>query len=202
MSRLVFLLSCLAALLPGMARAEAVPYRISPHAEGRFELIVEKTRLMAGKQHLFLFPEYTGTLKFDEASPQASSIELRIKTSSVQCKDDWVSDKDLAKIEAEARGKMMQADRHQELVFRSRSIRQQDDGTFEVAGDLTIRGAAKPAVVRVEMHRAGDGELRFSGESSINMTDWGLKPPSAALGTVGTNELMQLRFEVLASRER
>jgi polyisoprenoid-binding protein YceI len=198
-----FLMAGIACLLlaRGNASAEVVPYTVEPHADGRFELIVEKTRLMSGKQHLFLFPEYSGQLRFDAEAPENSSIELRIKTASVVCKDDWVSEKDLVKIEDEARDKMMQADKHPELVFRSKSIRALADGEYEASGDLSIRGAAKPVTVRVTMQPSGDSSLRFEGESTINMRDWGLKPPSAALGTVGTDEMMQVRFRLLARRD-
>ena len=63
-----------------------------------------------------------------------------------------------------------------------------------------IRSMPKPVSVKVTMAPAGDGSIRFAGESSIDMTAWGLKPPKALLGAIGTKKEMLLRFEVEAKR--
>lgn len=173
--------------------AQTARYTASPAENHRLELTVEKTGLMSGKKHLFVFPEYTAELDYDAANPAASRIALRIATASMQCKDDWVSAKDLKKIEAEARDKLLEAAKHPQLLFRSTSIQPQAAGRYLVQGTLAIRGVAKPVTVSVNM-QPSPGGLRFDGEATVDMTAWGLKPPSAALGAVGTNKQMQFRF--------
>lgn len=181
--------------------AQTAPYKVTPGEDSRFELTVEKTGLMSGKKHLFQFPDFQGQLEFDAETPARSSILLHITTASVECKDDWVSAKDLKKIEAEARDKMLDAANHKEMVFRSTSMTKQSDGSYEVEGTLQIRNIEKPVSVAVTVMTAPGGALRFTGESVLDMTEWGLKPPSAALGTVGTNKLMRVYFE-LSARQR
>lgn len=204
----VALLAMLAMLTP-LALSQRVPYAVTPASDARMELIVEKTGLMSGKKHLFQFPEYTADLQFDSAKPENSTIVLRLDAARIECKDDWVSEKDLKKIEVEARDKMLQAAKHKEIVFRSTAIRSQAGGKYLVEGLLSIRGMEKPARVEVTMQPATSGQpgaqsasdiLVFSGEASVDMTDWGLKPPSAVLGAVGTNKVMQLRFHLRARR--
>lgn len=181
-------------------RAQGVAYRVTPDASSKFELLVKKTGLMSGKVHVFAFPQIRGELQYDEAAPEKSKIALRIDAASIQCKDDWVSEKDRAKVLEEARGNMLQVSRHKELAFISKAIRRQPDGSFAVDGELSIRGVPKPATVRVRLQPGGQGKLRFTGESLIDMTAWGLKPPRAALGAIGTDRLMTVRFAMDASR--
>jgi polyisoprenoid-binding protein YceI len=139
-------------------------------------------------------------LQYDEAAPEKSRITLRIDAASIQCKDDWLSEKDRAKVLEEARGNMLEVSRHKELVFVSKSIRKQPDGSFAVGGELSIRGIPKPSTVQVRLQPGEQGKLRFTGESVIDMTAWGLKPPRAALGAIGTDKLMTVRFALAASR--
>ncbi|MCW5963660.1 MAG: YceI family protein [Bryobacterales bacterium] len=201
----VALLAILAMQSP-LAIAQRVAYAVASAPDARVELIVEKTGLMSGKKHLFLFPEFTADLQFDAQKPENSTIGLRLDAARIECKDDWVSEKDLKKIEAEARDKMLQVAKHKEIVFRSTAIRAQGGGKYLVEGMLTIRGMEKPARVEVTMQPGATGQaeaggaLAFSGEASVDMTDWGLKPPSAVLGAVGTNKVMQLRFQLTARR--
>lgn len=181
-------------------RAQGTAYRVTPDASSKFELLVKKTGLMSGKVHVFAFPQVAGELQYNEAAPEQSKITLRIDAASIQCKDDWVSESDRAKVLEEARGNLLQVSRHKELVFASKSIRKQPDGSFAVDGDLSIRGVPKPATVRVRLQPGADGKLRFTGESVIDMTEWGLKPPRAALGAIGTDKQMTVRFAMAAAR--
>ncbi|MCU0227428.1 MAG: YceI family protein [Bryobacterales bacterium] len=186
-------------LLPGCLSAQTQRYTASAAGGGSLDLTVHKTGLMSGKKHLFVFPEYAAELDYDVANPAASRIVLRISAARIQCKDDWVNDKDLKKIEAEARDKLLEAGKHPELLFRSTRIQPQPAGRYLVEGTLAIRGVARPVTVTVNM-QPGPAMLSFDGEATVDMTAWGLKPPSAGLGTVGTNKLMQFRFRFDARR--
>jgi polyisoprenoid-binding protein YceI len=199
MQRRIVLALCVLLIGFGL-RAQGAAYRITPDASSKFELLVKKTGLMSGKVHVFAFPQVSGELQFNEAAPEQSKITLRIDAAGIQCKDDWVSEKDRAKVLEEATGNMLQVIRHKELVFVSKSIRRQSDGGFAVDGDLSIRGVPKPATVQVRLQPGGQGKLRFTGESVIDMTAWGLKPPRAALGAIGTDKLMTVRFAMDATR--
>lgn len=181
------------------ARAEPLRYVVKPSAGDRLELIVEKTGLMSGKKHVFVFPEYEAELQYDAASPASAAITLKLQAARITCEDDWVNAKDLKKIEAEARDKMLDARAHPVISFRSTGIRARGGTDYVAEGMLRIRHVEKPVLVNVSLQPAGEG-LAFRGEAVVDMTAWGLKPPSAALGTVGTNKLMQFRFRFTARR--
>ncbi|MBK5292524.1 MAG: YceI family protein [Acidobacteriia bacterium] len=109
-------------------------------------------------------------------------------------------------------------------------MQRQPDGSFQVRGNLTIRNtfkghaqngaaarignsrvseqfggadgalcATKPVLLRVRMTDSSR-TLPLQGSSVVRMRDFGLKPPSALLGALGTRDEMDVRFGVVAAR--
>ena len=168
-------------------------YTVTPSQGSRVELLVTKTGLLRGKQHLFVFDQYEGTLAYDAQNPEASRVTFTVAAKSAVCKDTWLSAKDLPKVQEFALKDMLDAEHNPNVTFTSTAIRAAGD-KFDVQGLLTIRGIAKPAVVSVTLMPRPDGSLGFEGKAEIRLTDYGLKPPSAALGTIGTRNEMALSF--------
>lgn len=193
--RLILLLS----LATGL-RAEVVEYRIQPAPGDRFALEVYKTGLLSGKKHLFLFERYTGNLLYDPDSPRNSRVEVRIEGVSAVCQDTWVKPKDLKKILDTALHEMMDVEKHPELSFSSTGVLPKGEDQSDVQGLLTIRGIAKPASVSVTTKRLKDDAFSFNGTARVKLKDYGLKPPSAALGAVGTKNEMTVSFVLTARR--
>ena len=164
---------------------------LGPAAGNRIALEVEKTGLMRGKKHIFRYEKFQGRLQYDGAN---SKVEFSIEAASAVCEDNWVNEKDRRKILEEAL-KLTGAEKTPRIEFRSTSVRAAGAGEFEVEGSLTIRGLARPVKIAV---REKAGRL-FEGTARFPMSAWGIKPPSAALGAVGTKDEMVLSF-VLAAR--
>jgi polyisoprenoid-binding protein YceI len=182
----------------GLASAQPKAYEIQPAEGSRFELLVYKTGLMKGKVHTFLFPRYKASLTYDAQAPERSQVRLSIETAPVQLTDTWLSAKDFQKVQEFARKDMLNAERYPSMTFDSSSVNAVAGGDFEVKGTLTIRNVGKPVMIRVRIEPRPNGTLRFTGESKIKLTDYGLKPPSAALGTIGTRDEMDVKFILVA----
>jgi len=194
-ARVLTLLLLSAAVLAAQPR----PYRIAPEPDSRFTLQVDKTGLMSGKKHLLVFERYDGRLDHDPQNPQQSQLELTIVSASLVVTDDWVNEKDRAKIADEALNNMLAASKYPETKFRSGSIRAvAGSDRYEVQGDLTIRNLTRPVAVQVELRQQDDGSLMFDGQATVKMKDYGLKPPSAALGLIGTKNEMLVSFHLRA----
>ncbi|MGD0014071.1 MAG: YceI family protein [Bryobacteraceae bacterium] len=196
--------SCLGAgvLMAAIALAQPpapVVYEIRPSPQARFSLEVFKTGVMNGKKHVFLFGDYHGRLHFDRTSPANSGMELTLEAASAVCQDTWVSPKDLKKVQKQA-FEMMDVTQHPQLSFSSQRIVPLGGNRFQVEGLLNIRGIAKPVTVTVTLAEQGDDTLVFSGGAEVRMQDYGLKPPSAALGMVGTKNGMNVAFVLQAKR--
>ena len=196
-NQIKFLSAAAALAFAGLASAQKT-YEIQAAEGSRFELLVYKTGFMKGKIHSFLFPRYKATLSYDAKAPERSQVRLTIETAPVQLTDTWLSAKDFQKVQEFARKDMLNAERYPSMTFDSSSISAAAGGGFEVKGTLTIRNVAKPAAIRVKLDPLPDGTLRFIGESKIKLTDYGLKPPSAALGTIGTKDEMDVKFTLVA----
>ena len=180
------------------AFSQTQQYRLVPSADSRMELLVTKTGFLKGKQHRFVFEQYEGAVSYDGRNPPASRVTLNIESRSASCKDTWVSAKDLKKIQEFALKDMLDVERHPKISFTSTTINEISAGKFEAAGNLTIRGIVKPVVVSVAVASAAAGELLFEGTAQIRMTDYGLKPPTALLGTIGTRDEMSFSFLIKA----
>ena len=172
-------------------------YEIRPSPQSRFALEVLKTGIWSGKKHVFVFEKYSGSVRFDPASPENSTVQLSLEGASAVCQDTWVSPSDLQSIQKKA-FEMMDVAKHPQLVFSSERIVTGGANRFQVHGSLSIRGIAKPAVVTVAMVRQDDGTLLFNGSAEVRLKDYGLKPPSAALGLIGTADEMHLEFALRA----
>lgn len=186
--------------LAGIVSAENVSYSLRPAPGKTLSLQVEKTGLLSGKKHQFVFTRFDGVVDYRPDRPEDSHVHLDIDATSIVCQDTWVSEKDRRKILDFALRDMLAADRYPQIAFTARRINRMADNAFEVIGDLTIRGVAKPASVVVRAGPQGQGALSFSGSAVIKLKDYGLKPPSAALGTIGTKNEMLMQFEITATR--
>jgi len=174
------------------ARPDTVPVRIHPDSGAHLTLYVEKTGMLSGKKHEFAFERFDGTVDFDEHTPAASRVSLNIDSASIVCRDTWVSAKDLPKVQKAALEDMLAAKRYPTISFTSTRIVQLAPGRFQLDGNLSIREITKPVSVFVD--RAVPE--RFTGKAIVKLTDYGLKPPSAALGLIGTRDEMTFTFDV------
>ena len=148
---------------------------IVPGPGNYIRLEVMKTGLLRGKKHVFEFPAYGGK---GERNP--NRYEIRLDARRIECKDEWLKPDDLKKVVAYALLDMLDAERHPEIVYKSES------------GLLTIRGKSAPVGVAYKESSVNV----FEGEATIDMRLFGLKPPTAALGAIGTEPSMRLRFRV------
>jgi len=119
------------------------------------------------------FAEVSGTLTAGEDDLDSASIELTIPVASV---DTHEAQRDGHLRSAD----FFEADTYPAIRFRSTRITKAGDGTFEVAGHLTIRDVTKPIALTVHAGgRARDpwgGErIAYSAETRINRKDFGLR---------------------------
>jgi polyisoprenoid-binding protein YceI len=71
--------------------------------------------------------------------------------------------------------------------------------TLKTVGALTIAGTEKSVQMDVSATRSSDGSIRATGALPLLMTDFGVKPPTALLGTLRTSNKVTVKFELVAS---
>ena len=117
------------------------------------------------------FTKFDGRIEIAEV-PEQSSVEVDIDVASVESADER-RDEHLRSPD------FFHVENHPSMVFRSTGVTPAGDGTWDVAGDLTIRGVTKPVVLHAEFEGAenspfGDQRIGFSAATEINREDWDL----------------------------
>jgi polyisoprenoid-binding protein YceI len=128
------------------------------------------------------FTDFNGTVVFDEAQPEHSSVTLSIDTTSI---DTASADRD-AHLRS---GDFFAVDQHPAITFASTKVTKKSAELFDVEGTLTIRGTAKTITLPVTYLGMatdpwGNARAGFETEITINRKDFGLNW-NAALETGG-----------------
>jgi polyisoprenoid-binding protein YceI len=128
------------------------------------------------------FSTFTGTIRYDEAQPEQSSVEISIEAASIDTgeanRDTHLRSDDFFAV-----------DKYPTLSFTSAGIAPAGNDRFDVTGDLTIRGVTKRITVPVSvLGKAidpwGNEKLGLETEFTVNRKEFGLLW-NAALETGG-----------------
>jgi len=128
------------------------------------------------------FTDFDGTMQFDEAHPEQSSLTFTINAASI---DTGAPDRD-----AHLRGDdFFAVEKFPAITFTTSTVTPKGDGLVDIEGTLTIRGTAKRLTVPVTYLGGakdpwGNARVGFEGEVTVNRKDFGLNW-NAALETGG-----------------
>jgi polyisoprenoid-binding protein YceI len=126
------------------------------------------------------FTKFTGTIKVDRENMENSSVEASIDVPSIDTRngrrdDDLRSDH------------FFDATKFPTMSFVSKSWKKTGDDTYDVTGDLTIRGVTKPAVLKVKALGFGPGMQGkmlsgWEATTKVNRNDFGITTYPKMLG--------------------
>ena len=170
---------------------------------GDYTLDITHTRIGFSARHAMVttvrgqFAEFEGTAHIDTAHPASSSAKVNIAAASIGTgnadRDGHLRSADFFDVET-----------FPEIGFVATDVVRVDAATWQLTGDLTIKGVTNPVTVEFESTgsaRDPFGNLRvgFEGVATINRKDWGLTW-NAALETGGVlvSEKIKLEFDVSA----
>jgi polyisoprenoid-binding protein YceI len=143
------------------------------------------------------FNEFEGTATIDGTNPAVSHVQVAINAASIDTRnaqrDEHLRSNDfLAMAE------------YPQITFTSTSVSQTGDDTFDVTGDLTIKGVTNTITIPFEFEGAakdpfGNERVGFEGSVTINRKDYGITW-NAALETGGVlvSDKVTLEFEISA----
>jgi len=118
------------------------------------------------------FNDFAGSFSYDEDNPSASSVEVIVKTASLDSnhaeRDKHLRDKDF-----------LDVSKFPEATFKSTSYDETGDDTATLIGDLSLRGVTKPVTIAVTKIGQGPdpwGGFRrgFEGTTTIKLADFGI----------------------------
>ena len=118
------------------------------------------------------FVEFEGTIRFDQARPDQSSVNFTVQTASV---DTNVADRD-----AHLRSQdFFHAEQFPTITFVSTRVTSNGANEFAVTGPLTIRGVVKDVTLPVtylgtQRDPWGNDKAGFETEITLNRKEFGL----------------------------
>lgn len=119
------------------------------------------------------FKDFDGTFSFDAAQPEASKVNVTLKTASVDT-NHAERDKHLRSSD------FLNVDKYPTATFTSTGVKSTGNGTADITGNLTLNGVTKPVVIAAKFLGEGQdpwGGYRagFEGTTTIKMKDFGIQ---------------------------
>ncbi|HET6398567.1 MAG TPA: YceI family protein [Candidatus Thermoplasmatota archaeon] len=143
-------------------------WRLDPqHSSAEFSVRHMMITTVRGKM-----PIRSATITGDASDPSAARIEAVLDPAGIDTgaadRDQHLRSPDFFDVAA-----------HPEITFRSTKVRATGSGSYEVEGQLTMRGVARDVVLQVE--KEGEGKDPWGGwragvtaTATIDRRDWGL----------------------------
>lgn len=187
-----FLLSITLALTGAQAKNEQNPSR-SPQVTGNHPIVIDGTATMVGKWSC------GGDVKVhtapDPSEPPAPGLPTGVQVSavtsipSINCGDAKMN---------EHMQKALKEKEFPEIRFKTDKYDLIDNGkAVKTAGELTIAGVTKPVQIEAKLMPVPEGGTRVMGQINVNMTDFGVKPPSLFFGSMKVAQSVNIHFDTV-----
>lgn len=168
------------ACLTGGAAAQTAKLDI---AAGRYALDKNHASLTFRVMHNGLsnytarFTRFDATIDLDPVRLENSKVSATVDPTSVET--DYPGEADFDR-EIATKPEFLDAGKHPAAKFVSRSVRASQDGTLDVVGDLTLRGATHPVTLNVKINGAKPHPFKkvpvlgISARGRLQRSQWGV----------------------------
>lgn len=138
------------------------------------------------------FDSFDLDLTLDPEKPENSSVLVTIDATSIDSRVD--------RFDPHLNGKnFFDTANHPVITFQSTGMSKSGDDTYDVVGDLTIKGVTKSVTLNTKILKAANHPMRkvptigMSGEAKVKRSDWGL---NRALPNVGDEVTISVTAEM------
>ncbi len=144
------------------------------------------------------FAKFEGTITLDRAKPEESSVDLKIEATSIDTGNP-TRDKHLNSPD------FFDTAKFPEITFKSTKIAAKGKDTWDVTGDLTMRGVTKPVTLTVVSNGfANDGrggqKAGFDVAGKLNRKDFGVSWNAVVDQNVMLSDDVDLEITVEANK--
>jgi polyisoprenoid-binding protein YceI len=145
------------------------------------------------------FNEFEGTLEIGddlESARAYGTVQSASVSTNEDQRDDHLRSEDF-----------FHAEVHPELSFASTAIRPVDEDTFEIEGDLTMRGVTRPITLRAELQGTesdpwGNERVGLEVTGQLNRGDWGMTFNQAlGSGNMLVSDRVKLSLDISAVKQ-
>lgn len=119
------------------------------------------------------FKDFDGSFTFDEKNPEASKVNVTLKTESVDT-NHAERDKHIRSAD------FLNVSKNPTATFKSTSVKSTGKDSADITGDLTLNGVTKPVVIAAKFIGQGDdpwGGYRagFEGSTKLKLKDFNIE---------------------------
>lgn len=196
---------CLTALtlLGSSARAQTRTYTISA-GESSLWVFVGKAGLFSAlaHDHEIGVKSFAGRIVMPATGAGGGALELDVDARSLVVLDKKVSEEDRTKIYNSMHKEVLASEQYPKITFKSVAVSDlkplgADAYSLLLNGDLTLHGVTKRIAVPVNV-TVTPQQLRATGRYTLKQTDYGIKPYSAAGGTIKVKNEIVINFNIVA----
>jgi polyisoprenoid-binding protein YceI len=116
------------------------------------------------------FRRFEGEIDYDPALPAATRATLSVDMTSLDIGDDDTNAEVL-------KPAWFDTAHFPRATFKSASVKASAAGRFDAAGELTIKGRARPITVTVDVRKIGSG-FAFDGSFELSRQDFNIGDPA------------------------
>jgi polyisoprenoid-binding protein YceI len=127
------------------------------------------------------FRDMAGTLSFDAEKPESSSVDVTIKSGSIDTNNKQ-RDKDLTS------SNFLDTEKFPDLHFVSTKLTRSGKQALEIEGNLTLHGITRPMVLHAKLNKLGpnpfthSATVGFTAQGSLMRSDFGIANMIPLLG--------------------
>ncbi len=190
MNKLALRFLILMLALAGAARAQVRSIDVQ---KSTMTVHVYKAGLLgfAGHDHEIRAPLAEGQVDDSRA------VSLKVDARQLQVMDPEISAKDRAEIQHAMLGpEVLDSQQFPEIRFRSTAVEAAGTGQWTVHGELTLHGQTRPIALK-----ASGEPGHYRGAVVIKQKDFGMKPYSAAGGTIKVKNEVEIVFEIFTATQ-
>lgn len=175
------------------------------------ELVVRMFRggfaFFLGHNHVIRATEFSGQISFDPDDDSSAEVSVVVKTASLKADEPQVraryelekqvNDKDRKQIQKTMESvEQLDIKKFPVMVFKSTKIEKQDKDKYKIRGDLTIHGVTLQVSTEVKVEKEGI-ESHIRGVLKFKQSDFGIKPYSAAFGSIRNKDEVVLHIDLV-----
>ena len=130
--------------------------------------------------------------QFDLPGHNLPALSLRLAVTSLKSEHTSMDDRTYTAVNAK---------KYPDISFKLTSAEVVPGGNnsylIKAKGDLTIAGVTKPVSVDVTAVTGADNAITCSGSKNIQLTDYGIKPPTFMLGAMKVHNDLTIQFNLI-----
>jgi polyisoprenoid-binding protein YceI len=160
----------------------------------------------AGHEHEVVAPAKEGQIALDRADTTRSSVRLVFDAAAMKVTGKGEPAEDVPEVQrVMLSDRVLDVERHPTMTFESRSISRGSSAgqaiILRIEGDLTLHGVTRRVTAQNVQVRTEGAQLAAAGKVEIRQSDFGMRPVTAAGGTVRVKDEVQVVFAITAVRE-